>query len=183
MNDLTSTSKFLSRHLRHAPEAIGIVLEPGGWVNVEALLAACVRHGHPLSRATLDRLVQESDKQRFGYDGAGERVRANQGHSTAVELDFEVVTPPAQLYHGTATRFLPDILQGGLKRMRRHHVHLSGDPGTASKVGVRHGTLALLNVDAQAMSLAGYTFYRSANGVWLADEVPAQFLSQLEPEA
>lgn len=25
-------SKFLTRHLRHTPEAIGLILEPGGWV-------------------------------------------------------------------------------------------------------------------------------------------------------
>jgi putative RNA 2'-phosphotransferase len=57
------------------------------------LLAACARHGHPLTRATLDRLVQESDKGRFGYDDSGERVRAKQGHSTAVELAFEAAMP------------------------------------------------------------------------------------------
>jgi putative RNA 2'-phosphotransferase len=179
MKDLIQTSKFLSQHLRHAPEKIGIVLEAGGWVGVDALLAACQAHRFPISRAELDQVVREDNKRRFGFDETGERIRANQGHTTAVELEFEIVVPPRLLYHGTATRFLPDILETGLKRMRRHHVHLSGDLNTAAKVGARHGKLALLEVNARAMSEAGVTFYRSANGVWLADEVPAQYLRQM----
>ncbi|MGY2893533.1 RNA 2'-phosphotransferase [Deinococcus sp. UYEF24] len=176
MTDLIKTSKFLSQHLRHRPEAIGIVLERGGWVGVDALLTACARHGHPISREQLGQVVQQDSKRRFSYDETGERLRANQGHTTAVELEFEVVTPPALLYHGTATRFLPDILASGLSRMNRHHVHLSGDLDTAAKVGRRHGQLALLDVQARAMSQAGLIFYRSANGVWLTDSVPVEFL-------
>lgn len=182
MNDLVRVSKFLSKHLRHTPEAIGIKLAPGGWVGVPDLLAACGRHGFPISPETLRRVVQESDKQRFSFDDSGERIRANQGHSTPVELNFEVASPPQRLYHGTATRFLPSILEGGLKPMGRHHVHLSPDTDTAARVGVRHGRLALLEVDAGAMAAAGYTFYRSVNGVWLVDEVPARSLRLLGPK-
>ena len=45
----TRLSKFLSKHLRHAPQAIGLTLEEGGWVAVADLLAACAAHGHPLT--------------------------------------------------------------------------------------------------------------------------------------
>ena len=176
MTDLVRTSKFLSQHLRHRPEAIGIVLERGGWVGVDALLTACARHGHPISREQLGQVVRQDSKRRFSYDENGERLRANQGHTTTALLEFEVVIPPALLYHGTAIRFLPDILASGLSRMNRHHVHLSGDLGTAAKVGRRHGQLALLDVWARAMSQAGLIFYRSANGVWLTDRVPVEFL-------
>lgn len=31
-------SKFISKHLRHAPEAIGLKLDAEGWANVDALL-------------------------------------------------------------------------------------------------------------------------------------------------
>ena len=46
-------SKFLSKHLRHEPGAIGLTLAEGGWVRVAELLAACARHGHPLTLAQL----------------------------------------------------------------------------------------------------------------------------------
>jgi putative RNA 2'-phosphotransferase len=178
MENIVRISKFLSKHLRHAPEAIGITLEPGGWVAIDTLLEACAKHGMRISRETLNTVVQENSKQRFGFDETGTRIRANQGHSTNVELKFENVTPPETLYHGTATQFLPSILETGIQRMNRHHVHLSSDTETAAKVGLRHGKLAMLEVNAKAMVEAGFVFYRSVNGVWLVDNVPAEYLSQ-----
>ncbi len=131
-----------------------------------------------ISRETLNTIVAQNNKQRFGFDETGTLIRANQGHSTNVELEFESLTPPDTLYHGTATKFLPSILETGLQRMKRHHVHLSSDLETAAKVGVRHGKLAMLEVDTKAMFEAGFVFYRSENNVWLVDFVPVEFISQ-----
>jgi putative RNA 2'-phosphotransferase len=47
---LVKISKYLSKHLRHQPQRLGLRLDPGGWVPVEALLDACVKHHFPLSR-------------------------------------------------------------------------------------------------------------------------------------
>src|SRR3954470_1682346 len=94
-------SKYLSKHLRHQPERLGLQLEEGGWVSVDALLAACARHHFPISRAQLDEVVATNDKQRFAFDDTGTRLRANQGHSVDVDLQLEPLAPPALLYHGT----------------------------------------------------------------------------------
>ena len=48
----TSTSKFLSYVLRHAPDSIGLTLDPNGWVDVEELLARARAAGQALDRAT-----------------------------------------------------------------------------------------------------------------------------------
>ena len=40
---LVTVSKFLAKHLRHAPNALGLTLQPGGWVSVDDLLAASER--------------------------------------------------------------------------------------------------------------------------------------------
>src|SRR5690349_19749685 len=61
---LVKLSKYLSRHLRHQPRALGLTLEPGGWVAVETLLAAMARHGMTISRAELDEIVARNNKQR-----------------------------------------------------------------------------------------------------------------------
>lgn len=37
--------------------------------------------------------------------------------------------------------------------------------------------MAILTVDAAAMARDGHLFYHSANGVWLADAVPAAYLT------
>ncbi len=83
------------------------------------------------------------------------------------------------LYHGTVERFLGSIMAEGLKKCRRHHVHLSHDIDTARKVGARRGKPVVLQVDARAMREQGFTFYLSANGVWLTDSVPAVYLASM----
>jgi putative RNA 2'-phosphotransferase len=177
---LVRVSKFLSKHLRHTPEEIGLELEVGGWVTVEKLLEGCRKANFLITRAELDQVVADNSKQRFAFDETGTKIRANQGHSVDVDLQLMPTPPPAVLYHGTATRFLADILRDGLRKMARHHVHLSVDVPTATNVGQRHGKPTILLVDATAMAQAGYLFYVSANGVWLTDEIPPQFLRPLE---
>jgi putative RNA 2'-phosphotransferase len=171
-------SKRLSLALRHAPERIGISLSQDGWVAVDELLAALARDGLLLTRAQLDEIVQNSDKQRFAFDTTGTRIRANQGHSVAVDLGLPEATPPPVLYHGTVERSLPAIERDGLRPMRRHHVHLSATYDTATAVGARRGTPVVLTVDAAAMAEAGHRFHVSANGVWLVDHVPPEYLGR-----
>lgn len=179
-NELIRISKTLSYHLRHRPDELGLTLELGGWVAVAELLAALARKGKAISRAELDEVVARNNKQRFAFDETGTRIRASQGHSVAVELELEPVTPPAVLYHGTSERAMAAIEREGLKKLRRHHVHLSADVATARNVGARRGPPVIFVVDAKAMQATGFVFYRSANGVWLVDEVPPTFLARFD---
>lgn len=176
------TSKFLSLVLRHQPEKIGIALDSAGWTDVEDLLRALAAHGHPLTRAQLGDLVASSDKQRYALSPDGARIRANQGHSVEVELALPVAAPPARLFHGTVDAFVPSIRAGGLVKGARHHVHMSSDLETATKVGGRRGAPVILAIRAEAMAEAGHVFFRSANGVWLTDHVPPAFIEFPEPK-
>ena len=175
---LVTVSKFLAKHLRHAPEALGLTLQPGGWMSVDALLAASARAGFAIAYDELIECVETNDKQRFSFDDTGDLIRANQGHSVAVDLQLEEKTPPNELYHGTVERFLAAILAEGLKKGKRHHVHLSTEIETARKVGARRGKPVILRVDAARMHVAGHKFFESANKVWLTDAVPVAFLSR-----
>jgi putative RNA 2'-phosphotransferase len=180
---LVRISKYLSKHLRHQPEKLGLTLAPGGWVAVADLLAACTRHGFTILPAELEEVVAKNNKQRFSFDDTGTLIRANQGHSVEVDLQLEPLEPPPVLYHGTGHKSIEPILRAGLLKMARHHVHLSADVETAQKVGARHGRPVVFAVDAAAMRRAGHLFYRSENGVWLTDHVPPAFLQQILPEA
>lgn len=172
----TKISKYLSRHLRHQPERIGLDLDGGGWVDVDRLLAACQEHRFPVTRSELEEVVTTSEKQRFALDDGARRIRANQGHTVEVELGLDPRVPPAMLFHGTGHGAVDAILSEGLRPMGRHHVHLSADVETAARVGRRHGRPVVLEVDAAGMHASGWRFWRSVNGVWLVDAVPAEFL-------
>jgi putative RNA 2'-phosphotransferase len=178
--DAVRVSKRLSYVLRHHPASVGITLDAAGWVDVDVLLAALAAHGLRLTRAELDAVVADNDKQRFALDSTGTRIRASQGHSLVVDLGYRPATPPDELFHGTVDRFLPAILAEGLRPVRRHAVHLSSDAATARTVGRRRGPAVVLRVDAARLLADGAQFTRSANGVWLVDAVPPGHLTVLD---
>jgi putative RNA 2'-phosphotransferase len=174
--ELTRASKFLSLVLRHRPEAAGITLDANGWADIDALVAG----GHGLTRELLERVVATNPKQRFAIDETGTLIRAVQGHSVDVDLAYATATPPATLFHGTHAKVVDAILAGGLKPMRRTHVHLSGDPETARAVGARRGRPVVLAVDAATMHAEGAPFWRATNGVWLCTAVPPARLTVIQ---
>ncbi len=176
-SELKSLSKFLSLILRHEPEHIGLALDDAGWAGIDSLLEKAAASGRPMAREQLEAVVETSDKKRFAISEDGLRIRANQGHSIDVDLGLRPAAPPEVLYHGTATRFLESILATGLDKRQRHHVHLTNDPATARSVGQRYGVVVVPTVDAARMHAEGHTFFRSENGVWLTDVVPARYLS------
>lgn len=171
------TSKFMSLVLRHRPEAAGVTLDAGGYVAVDALLAALGRNGHALSREGLDELVASNDKKRFAFDETGTLIRAVQGHSRDVDLGYDPAEPPVVLFHGTVAKFLASIRDEGLKPRGRQFVHLSGDHETAVTVGRRRGDPVVLEIAAASMAAEGCLFYLATNGVWLTEAVPPGFVS------
>lgn len=175
----TRISKFLSLILRHKPETINLALDANGWANVAELLEKSAKAGDRFSLAELSEVVATNNKKRFSFDATKTKIRASQGHSIRVEIEFEERTPPPVLYHGTAEKNLGSILETGLEKRARHHVHLSRDEETAQAVGRRHGKPVILRVDAARMAAQGHKFYISANEVWLVERVAPEFLEVL----
>ncbi|ARP71246.1 RNA 2'-phosphotransferase [Streptomyces pluripotens] len=167
-------SKYLSKHLRHQPRLIGIAPDPGGWVEIEALINAATANGFGFTREELDHVVAVNDKRRFEIEGT--RIRASQGHSIEVDLGLPQAVPPPYLYHGTVARNLNAIRAEGIRPMDRNDVHLSADRQTATRVGARRGRPVVLAVEAGAMHHDGYVFRVSSNGVWLTGAVPPGYL-------
>lgn len=173
---MVKISKFLSFVLRHQPAAIGLELDANGWADVNELIAKSNKENIPLTPELLQHIVETNSKKRFAFNEQGSKIRASQGHSIEIDLALSAVEPPEILYHGTAEKFVASILENGLVKQQRQHVHLSPDTETAIKVGQRHGKPKVLQVLAKQMHDEGHKFYLSANGVWLVDEVPPQFL-------
>ncbi|MCW3124678.1 MAG: 2-phosphotransferase [Bacteroidetes bacterium] len=183
MKELKHTSKFLSLVLRHQPTLIGLAMDSEGWVDVSELITKMNDNGHTIDVQKLETIIMTSDKQRFAYNDDKTKIRANQGHSVNVDLQFEAVTPDELLYHGTVSEFIESIRAGGLKKMSRTHVHLSRDRATAMTVGGRRGKPVILIVRAGEMHKDGYKFYLSENQVWLTEEVPARYIEFQSDEA
>lgn len=169
----------MSLILRHQPDVIGVELDENGWLEVDKLIEGInKKKGMNLNFETLTEVVEENDKKRFAFNEDQTKIRANQGHSAKVDVELKETIPPAKLYHGTVAKFVDAIMETGLVPMSRLHVHLSADVGTATNVGSRRGKPLILEIDADSMHKDGCLFYRSENGVWLTQEVPARYIKR-----
>src|SRR2546421_515335 len=116
--DYPALSRSVSDALRHKADAYGLQLDPEGWVEVNALLAALKSRSPEwakLKEADLRRMIQRSAKQRHEFSCG--RIRALYGHSIPARITKEVVKPPKILYHGTHPAAVHAILSDGLKPM------------------------------------------------------------------
>lgn len=177
-----SLSKAISKALRHRPERIGLTLAEDGSVEVAELVRALNRYGgwpRALTEQDVMQVVEQGTKNRFAMEGG--RIRARYGHSIPLRVEYRPAEPPAVLYHGTSEASLSTILEEGLLPMGRQVVHLSTDVVTAKQVGSRHGgRVVILRVDALRAARDDIPFYQGNENTWLAERIPAAYLSVLE---
>lgn len=179
MQAYEALSKRLAYVLRHAPESVGLTLDAAGRVPVADLARAL-----GVTEEAVCAAADAGEKRRFIVEGESDgtpTIRALQGHSVAVELPLVPTRPPERLFHGTVARFLPAILDQGLVRGERRHVHLSAREEDARVVGARRGVPVCLVVHAGEMWAAGHPFYQAENGVWLTDHVPPAYIEGPTP--
>lgn len=181
MSKMEELSKEISYALRHAPWKYHLELDEHGWVSIEQLLNALHENDQwiGLTETDIADMINQSKKKR--HEISNGRIRAIYGHSVPHKIIKEVAKPPKILYHGTAKRFLSSIMEKGLLPQERQYVHLSQDVETAMNVGKRHDAKPiLLEIDTFKAWENGIKFYYGNEKVWLADEVPAEFLTIVE---
>ena len=171
-NTKNERSKYLALLLRHKPELAHLSLSEDGWVVVNELL-----DNTDFTLDELKEIIKSDQKGRYSFNDDFSKIRANQGHSTNVKMNFKEFIPSTYLYHGTAFKFLDSILKSGLDKRNRQFVHLSQDVNTAINVGKRHGSPVILKIDAVKMYNDGIKFFISENNVVLTDYVNPKYFS------
>ncbi|CAN0921445.1 tRNA 2'-phosphotransferase 1 [Linum grandiflorum] len=135
---IDALGRLLTRILRHMASELSLNMRNDGYVNVKDLLQLNMKTfaNIPLRSHTIDDVkeaVSKDNKQRFGLlEENGELlIRANQGHTVKVVESESLLRPILSAdevpvcVHGTYRKNLDSILQSGLKRMERLHVHFS----------------------------------------------------------
>jgi putative RNA 2'-phosphotransferase len=175
-------SRAVSHALRHEPWLYELELDKEGWAPVDQLLEALHEKGGEwgsVDRSSLERMLAAAAKRRHQLDD--DRIRALYGHSLVGRIQKHRAVPPLRLFHGTAPQTWAVIKADGLLPMGRQFVHLSVDRETATSVGRRKSARPIiLVVDAAAAASAGVAFYEGNDLVWLADRVPARFITAIE---
>jgi len=173
-------SKEISYALRHAPHDYGLCLDKYGYANVDVLIST-LREQERFKTLTLnniEKMIQTSSKKRHEiHDG---KIRALYGHSFMGKMVREIAEPPDILYHGTSHKFTKSIFAIGLVSMDRQYVHLSKDVNTAITVGKRKDdNPVILKIDTRQAWSDGIMFYLGNENIWLADDIPAKYISLL----
>ncbi|GMH00597.1 hypothetical protein Nepgr_002436 [Nepenthes gracilis] len=188
--------RLLTRILRHMATELNLNVRSDGYVRVQELLKLNLKTfaNIPLRSHSVDDIreaVRKDNKQRFSLlEENGELlIRANQGHSmmtvetesllkpilsaeeTPGPASFPVTCCLAVCVHGTYKKNLESILQSGLKRMKRLHVHFSCGLPTDGDVisGMRRDVNVLIFLDVKKALEEEMKLYMSDNMVILTE--------------
>ncbi|GAV61132.1 PTS_2-RNA domain-containing protein [Cephalotus follicularis] len=196
---IDALGRLLTRILRHMATELNLNMRSDGYVKVQDLLKLNMKTfaNVPLRSHTVDDIkeaVRKDNKQRFSLlDENGElHIRANQGH-TLMTVESESLLKPILLpeevqvcVHGTYRTNLESILESGLRRMRRLHVHFSCGLPTDGEVisGMRRNINVLIFLDVRKALEEGMKLYISDNKVILTEGfdgvVPVKYFEKIE---
>ncbi|CAA0813583.1 RNA 2-phosphotransferase- Tpt1 / KptA family [Striga hermonthica] len=196
---IDALGRLLTRILRHMASELNLEMRSDGYVKVQDLLKLNLKTfaNIPLRSHTIDEVkeaVRRDNKQRFSIleDNGELLIRANQGH-TIQTVETESLLKPILsaeevpvCVHGTYMKNLESILGGGLKRMKRLHVHFSCGLPTDGEVisGMRRDVNVLIFLDTRKALEEGMKLYISDNKVILTEgfdgAVPVKYFQKIE---
>ncbi|CAN1166454.1 tRNA 2'-phosphotransferase 1 [Linum perenne] len=199
MDKIDALGRLLTRILRHMASELSLNMRNDGYVKVKDLLQLNMKTfaNVPLRSHTVDDVkeaVSKDNKQRFGLlEEDGELlIRANQGHTLKVVESESLLRPILSAdevpvcVHGTYRKNLDSILQSGLKRMERLHVHFSCGLPTDGEVisGMRKNINVIIFLDVKKALEDGMKLYISENKVILTEGfdgvVPVKYFEKIE---
>ncbi|KAL7716435.1 2'-phosphotransferase [Entamoeba marina] len=171
----TALSKNMSYLLRHGAEKNGLALTKDGWAYVSDLMK--MKGFEKVQTNDILCVVNNDSKQRYSIKGEGAdlMIRANQGHSLEVKIEMKEITD-ASLYpnvlHGTYRKSIPSIMEKGLCKMSRLHIHMAQDLPKQlgdSMSGMRSNCQVVIYIDLKKALEDKLQFFESSNGVILCE--------------
>ncbi len=113
--ELNRLSRSLTRHLRHEPS---LPRDVNGFTHIKDLASIDGRF-----TAAIVLTIAEADTHRYLLDTSKTKIKALQGHSVATQLTGVPLPSNTFLVHGTNRKVVSKIMEQGLSRMARTHVH------------------------------------------------------------
>ncbi|XP_012083589.1 tRNA 2'-phosphotransferase 1 isoform X2 [Jatropha curcas] len=195
---IDALGRLLTRVLRHMASELSLNMRSDGYVKVQDLLKLNMKTfaDIPLRAHTVDdiKAVRKDNKQRFSLlEENGELlIRANQGHTIKAVESESLLKPILSAdevpvcVHGTYKKNVESILNSGLKRMQRLHVHFSCGLPTDGEVisGMRRDVNVLVYLNVKKALEEGMKLYISDNRVILTEGfdgvVPVKYFEKIE---
>jgi len=180
--EIDAVGRTMAGILRHFPDRYGLEMDANGWIDLRDFITAVStknrRFGFLKPNHILG-LIQTDPKGRYEFrDG---RIRATYGHSLDVDLDLPTENIPDVLFYPTSEEGLGVLLGAGLRPSDRKMVHLSGTFHAAVEAGrVRIQAPVIVEIDTKAARASGIVIKKAGKTVYLAKEVPPEFLKRSE---
>lgn len=172
--------RFISGALRHFPDDVGLKMNRRGWVEIDHLCDIMKRRYRWATRERLIALVQSDEKNRYEINGS--LIRARYGHSVDVELDYPE-NELLNLYYGASQEEVDMLLENGIQPIRQRYVHLSTSYKRANEAASVHtDDPIVLEIDAKAAQEDGISIMTVNDDIVLAECVPVDYISVVEPE-
>jgi putative RNA 2'-phosphotransferase len=186
MNDreLDHLGRVLTGILRHFPDRYQLTVDSRGWISLPQIVRA-ISQKHPVYHwLRVQHLVAIAETDAKGrYEVRDDRIRATYGHTLEIELDLPTERIPDHLYYPVTEEEISIVLEVGLKPSDRRKVHLSKTAADARAAGsVRTPNPVIIEVDAERARSGGIVIMQAGKTVYLADQVPAEFLHRLAEE-
>ncbi|KAL1830234.1 hypothetical protein ACET3Z_008646 [Daucus carota] len=196
---IDSLGRLMTWILRHTASKLNLEIRSDGYAKVQDLLkldlytlADIPLHSHTI--ADVREAVMADKKQRFSLmEENGELyIRANQGHSLKAVKTESLLIPIVSAeevpvcVHGTYRENLQSILEHGLKRMKRLHIHFAcGLPKDNNVIsGMRQNVNTLIFLDVKKALEEGMKLYFSENKVVLTEGfngvIPPKYFEKIE---
>ena len=179
--ELENLARMLAYLLGRRPDEFGLVLEPGGWVQIKKLLQSL--HGEPgftrVRREDLERLAALISPPPLEI--SDERVRSLAPPPPELRRDLGA-PPPSLLYLAIPAKIHALVWEQGLKPGGSREIVLARQPETALRLGKRRDNNPILvTVQTQAAARGGIAFQAYGGELFLvAAAIPREFL-QLPP--
>jgi len=164
-NMSNNISKSMSYLLRHGLEKENIN-HSNGFVLIDDVIGWLQKNNHNVTQNDIENIVKEDKKQRYQLEG--NRIRASQGHSIEIEMNFEKLNSIEKVYplvHATYKDSINPISESGLKSMSRTHVHFAS---------IRDNDFKMIRKDTDTYCVLKKNYskdiFRSENNVYLSKE-------------
>ncbi|MEI6796708.1 MAG: RNA 2'-phosphotransferase [Methanomassiliicoccales archaeon] len=184
MNDqeLEQIGRTMAGVLRHFPDKFGLEMDEQGFISLRDFVNALrnqSRRNHWIRPHHIIAIIETDAKGR--YQVSNDMIRATYGHSIELNLRLPTDNIPGKLYYPTTPEEADIVLETGLKPSDRKLVHLSKTYQDALNAGkVRTESPIILEIDAQAAMDSGIVIQQAGRTVYLAPEIPCNFLMRAE---
>jgi putative RNA 2'-phosphotransferase len=178
MANHTQLSKFLALILRHKADKFNLKLDEQGFVDVQDVWKIIEnRFGDTFQYDDLLLVVAGDKHGKKRYEIVDGKIRAMFGHSNVREIQYPIVTPPQNLYHGTSKDAIKSIRKFGLQAQSRQYVHLTTNLANAKRVAYRHSKhTIILQIDALTAHHDGVVFHQPETEHFLCQHIPAEYI-------